>query len=83
MVSPKRVLVVEDERDLSELLAYNLRRAAYDVSVCFSGRQALETISAKPFDLILLDIMLPELSGTEIASRIRSNPATASVPITY
>lgn len=81
MASPKRVLVVEDERDLSELLAYNLRRAAYDVSVCCSGRQALETISAKPFDLILLDIMLPELSGTEIASRIRSNPATASVPI--
>lgn len=81
MASPKRVLIVEDERDLSELLAYNLRRASFDVSVCFTGRQALEMISTRSFDLILLDVMLPELSGTEIASRVRSNPATASVPI--
>lgn len=75
------VLVVEDEKDLSDLLAYNLKRAGYDVVVAASGRTALDAIAARRPDLILLDVMLPELSGTEVASRVRSNPATASIPI--
>lgn len=77
----RSVLVVDDERDLLELVAYNLKRAGYDVLSASNGRQALDLIvQAKP-DLVLLDVMLPELSGTEVASRVRANPLTAATPI--
>lgn len=75
------ILIVDDERDLVELVGYNLRKAGFDIAVAFTGRQALESVARRAPDLILLDIMLPELSGTEVASRIRSNPQTASIPI--
>ena len=75
------ILIVDDERDLVELVGYNLRKAGYDIAVAFSGRQALDSVARRAPDLILLDVMLPELSGTEVASRIRSNPQTASIPI--
>lgn len=77
----QHILVVDDEKDLTELLAYNLKKAGYHVSVVFSGRQALDLISSQLPDLILLDVMLPEFSGTEIANRIRTNPKTAGIPI--
>jgi len=81
MAQRKHVLVVDDERDLVELLVYNLRRAGYETSAAHSGRAALEAVSSQHPDLILLDVMLPELSGTEVASRVRSNPQTARTPI--
>ena len=81
MPEGSQVLVVEDEKDLSELLVYNLRRAGYQVSNAATGLKALQSIADRRPDLILLDIMLPELSGTEVASRIRSNPQTAAIPI--
>jgi DNA-binding response OmpR family regulator len=61
--------------------AYNLRKSGYDVALASNGRAALEAIAQKTPDLVILDVMLPELSGTEVASRIRSNPSTASLPI--
>lgn len=78
---PRRVLIVEDERDLAEGLAFNLRKAGYDVEAVFDGRSGLARALGSPPDLVILDLMLPELSGTEVASRIRSNPATAALPI--
>jgi two-component system phosphate regulon response regulator PhoB len=75
------ILVVEDEKDLSDLLAYNLRRAGYGVGNAATGLKALQSIADRRPDLILLDLMLPELSGTEVANRVRSNPDTASIPI--
>lgn len=81
MSAHKHILVVDDERDLTELLTYNLKKAGYHVSVAFSGRQALESVASHVPDLILLDVMLPEFSGTEIANRVRTNPKTAGVPI--
>jgi two-component system phosphate regulon response regulator PhoB len=81
ILETRHVLVVEDEKDLAELLTYNLRRTGYLVASAPTGLRALQAISERRPDLILLDIMLPELSGTEVASRIRSNPETASIPI--
>jgi len=81
MSQRKHILIVDDEPDLVELLSYNLKQAGYEVSVALNGRQALDRVSKELPDLVLLDVMLPGLSGTEVASRIRSNPATASVPI--
>jgi DNA-binding response OmpR family regulator len=81
MALARHILIVDDERDLVELVGYNLKKAGFDVSVAFNGRQALDALSRRTPDLILLDVMLPELSGTEVASRIRANPQTASIPI--
>jgi two-component system phosphate regulon response regulator PhoB len=81
MTTPRQILVVEDEKDLSELLVYNLKRAGHQVTAVMSGRAALAAVASRVPDLIILDVMLPELSGTEVASRLRSNPQTAGVPI--
>lgn len=77
----RRVLVVDDERDLVELVAYNLKQNGYDVAVAFDGRSALAAVAKERPDLVLLDVMLPGLSGTEVASRLRADAATATLPI--
>ena len=76
----KRVLVVDDERDIVDLLRYNLEREGYEVIAAGNGQQALEKASAKP-DLILLDLMMPVLDGLETCKRLKGNPATASIPV--
>lgn len=81
MALARHILIVDDERDLVELVGYNLKKAGFEVAAAFTGKQALDLVARRAPDLILLDIMLPELSGTEVASRIRSNPATAAIPI--
>lgn len=81
MANRPHILIVDDERDLVELLVYNLSRAGFETESASTGRQALQLVARRIPDLILLDVMLPELSGTEVASRIRTNPATAHVPI--
>jgi DNA-binding response OmpR family regulator len=76
-----RVLVVEDQRDLAELLVFNLVRSGYEATAVHDGREALEQIRKSTPDLVLLDVMLPGLTGTELASRLRADSATASLPI--
>jgi DNA-binding response OmpR family regulator len=75
------ILVVEDERDLAEILQFQLERAGHHVSIAETGAAALRKIDQKVPDLILLDVMLPELSGIEVASRLRANPKTVTIPI--
>ncbi|MBL8962972.1 MAG: response regulator [Phycisphaeraceae bacterium] len=77
----KNILIVDDEKDLTDLIAINLEKSGYQTSVALNGRQALAAIAAAPPDLILLDLMLPEVSGIEVARRIRTDPATADIPI--
>ncbi|MBY0113430.1 MAG: response regulator transcription factor [Phycisphaerales bacterium] len=81
MADRPHILVVEDERDLADLLIYNLQRAGYLATGVSGGRAALEVIARNQPDLILLDVMIPELPGTEVAARLRSDPATASIPL--
>lgn len=78
---PRRVLVIEDERDLADLLVFNLNRAGYTAEATYDGRSGLARIEANPPDLLLLDLMLPELAGNEVATRVRNNPALAKLPI--
>ncbi|MFN0130926.1 MAG: response regulator [Phycisphaerales bacterium] len=75
------VLVIEDDRDLAALLVFNLQRAGYQALAVHDGRTGLDRARQISPDLILLDVMLPELSGTEVAGRLRSDPATAAIPI--
>ena len=80
-MAKKRVVIVEDERDMAELVALRLGREHYLVEVAYDGRQALRLIRNAPPDLVLLDIMLPGLSGTDVLSRLREDPRTAHVPV--
>lgn len=73
-----RILLVEDEPALSEPLAYLLKREGYEVAVAEDGRKALAAFDAGGADLILLDLMLPGLAGTEVCHEIRTR---SSVPI--
>jgi two-component system response regulator RegX3 len=66
-----KILVVEDEKSLSEPLAYLLRREGYDVSVVDNGLAAVAAVDASPPDLMLLDLMLPGLAGTEVCREVR------------
>lgn len=72
---------MEDEHDLAEVIALNLVRAGYEPRVVYDGRSGVETAKTDPPDLVLLDVMLPELSGTEVAQRLRVEPSTSHIPI--
>ncbi len=77
----RHVVVVEDEVDLAGLICYNLEREGYAPRWLSAGPQALADIRARPPDLILLDRMLPLMSGDEVVAALRRDTATAAVPI--
>ena len=76
-----QVLVVEDEQDVAELLRYNLNRAGYDVMSAPNGADAVKMARDIVPDVILLDVMVPQLNGWEVCRRLKSDPATQSIPI--
>jgi len=73
--------VVDDEPDLLELVRFNLAQAGFEVETAATGREALERLEASPPDLVVLDLMLPDLSGNDICRQIRGDPALAELPI--
>lgn len=75
------ILVVEDEEDILRLLVFHLEKEGYKVVSSSNGAEALEIAIDNPPDLIILDIMLPEIDGLEVCRRLRSNALTAAVPI--
>ena len=75
---PHRILVVDDEPSVTDLLAYNLRKAHYDVLVAANGREALQLAGDSSPDLILLDLMIPEVDGLDVCRELRK---TSGVPI--
>jgi DNA-binding response OmpR family regulator len=81
MSAKTKILVVDDEPDLLELLDTNLRAAGYEVLVASDGREALEKARKAQPQLILLDVMLPELDGLEVCKCLRRDPATDAIPI--
>ncbi|MGP1309521.1 MAG: response regulator [Phycisphaerales bacterium] len=81
MSEKSTILVVDDERDLVELLTVNLEAAGYTVLGAHSGDQGLQMASEHLPDLVILDLMMPGLSGTEVARRLRANPRTSRLPI--
>jgi twitching motility two-component system response regulator PilG len=77
----KKILIVEDEESLLKLESILLTTKGYLVQGATTGLAALEAVAAEPPDLILLDIMLPELDGFEVCERIKNNPETRDIPI--
>lgn len=77
----KKVLIIEDEKDLAELLAFNLEKEGYAATCVHDGKQGLERAGAEPPDLVLLDLMLPGMLGTEVCKALRKDSRTAHIPI--
>ena len=75
------ILVVEDEDALSTLLQYNLDKEGYDVVVAADGEEALTLVSERLPDIIILDWMLPKISGIEVCRRLRQRSESRNVPI--
>lgn len=75
------ILVIEDEEDIVQLLKYNLNREGFQVSVALNGIEGLQKARLIRPDLVLLDLMLPELNGLEVCRRLKAEPATRSIPV--
>jgi two-component system phosphate regulon response regulator PhoB len=76
-----RILIVEDETDLAELIAFQLRQEGYQAEIAGNGRLGLERALASPPDLIVLDLMLPEMLGSEVCRNLRKESRTAATPV--
>jgi two-component system phosphate regulon response regulator PhoB len=81
MSDMSRILIVEDDPSLVELLKYNLESEGFDVSVARDGEGGLEAIDTQDPDLVVLDWMLPNMSGIEICRQMRQRTATRSTPV--
>jgi DNA-binding response OmpR family regulator len=81
MTATVDILVAEDDRDIAELIAHYFSRAGWRAHVTDSGDEALASARRNPADLVILDVMLPGLSGLEVCRALRADKATAAIPI--
>lgn len=81
MAPKKKILAVDDDAGICDLLAQGLPPMGYDVVCASSGKQCRGALAKEPFDLILMDIMMPDVDGITLTQEIRSNPKTADIPI--
>ena len=82
METRKRILIVDDEEDICNILSFNLEKAGYDTRKVHSAEEAL-TSGVNGYDLILLDIMMEGISGLKMAEMMKKNPDTAKIPIIF
>ncbi len=80
-MSKKTILIVEDEESLLKLESILLTSKGFDVKGVTNGQAALDSIAEESPDLVLLDIMLPEIDGFEVCRRIKTDPATRHLPV--
>lgn len=80
-MAKKKILIVEDEESLLKLESILLTSKGYEVRGVANGRAALDAVAEEQPDLVLLDIMLPEIDGFEVCQRIKENAATAHIPV--
>jgi two-component system, OmpR family, alkaline phosphatase synthesis response regulator PhoP len=80
-IMPTRILIVEDDPDIADLVARYLDKAGFTTERAASGREALQAIGARPPEMVVLDLMLPQLDGLEVCRLLRASEATAAIPI--
>ncbi len=82
-MNKQRILLVDDESDILEMISYNLNREGYEVQTAENGRKALEIARANKPDLVLLDVMMPEMDGMETCRVMREDPNLCNVLIAF
>jgi DNA-binding response OmpR family regulator len=80
-VKRERILVIEDEADIVDLLRFNLKKEGYEVDTAADGERGIDLARSKAYDLVLLDLMLPGIDGLEVCRRLRSEARTEHVPV--
>jgi len=80
-MNKKKVLIVEDEESLLKLETILLTVKGFEVVGAFTGKMAMDKLATNDFDLVLLDIMLPDIDGYEVCRLIRKDPRTSAIPI--
>jgi DNA-binding response OmpR family regulator len=78
---PTRILIVEDDPDIAQLVARYLDKAGFTAEIATSGRDALQLVSTRPPDLLVLDLMLPQVDGLEVCRMLRAGATTSALPI--
>ena len=77
----KKILAVDDEKHIVRLVQINLEKEGYEVATANTGREALEKVASFQPDLIVMDVMMPEMDGLEALSRLKADPVTSGIPI--
>lgn len=80
-MSKNKILIVEDEESIAELVKYNLEKSSFECIITSNGEDALATLNKFTIDLVILDIMLPEMDGLEVCKRIKRDNKFSSIPI--
>lgn len=80
-MSPKKILTCDDEKNIVRLIQVNLERQGYEVVTAYNGRECLEVCEREHPDLIVLDLMMPEMTGFEVLDTLKKNPATENIPV--
>lgn len=81
MTLRRRIMVVDDEPDIGELLKYNLDQEGFDVNVVRAGEKVLDLLQSESYDLVILDLMLPGVSGLDLCRQMKRNKSLEGVPI--
>ena len=76
-----RILVVEDDREISRLIETCLKVEGYDVFIADNGQDALKVAAVEPLDLILMDVMMPQMDGMDALKRLKEDEKTAGIPV--
>lgn len=77
----KRILIVDDEPDLVKVTSFRLKKLGYEISVSIGGREALELIRRDPPDLVLLDLLLPQMLGDEVCRQMKKDEKLKHIPV--
>lgn len=81
MAAPQKILIVEDDKNISRLVRYNLEKAGFQCEVTITGEDALDILDRQSVDLIILDIMLPKMDGIETCKYIKQDSKLATIPV--
>ncbi len=80
-MNPKRILIADDDENLGRLVKFKLETAGFEVDWRHDGKQAWEGFREQKPELVILDVMMPELTGFEVLKKIRAEPEAASIPV--
>ena len=82
-MAPKKILIVDDEPDVVTLIARTLVSEGFDVVTAYDGIAALDIAETENPDIVLLDIMMPMMSGYEVCQQLKANPQTQAIPVIF